>query len=115
MIDLSNISMQDLRQLQVALVQEIELRKVHERTLVMEELAALSRARGFKLDDLWRTMKPASKAVSVSKLCRVPGRRARVKYRHPEQSDLMWSGRGKTPHWVADWLEQGRSMQELEV
>jgi DNA-binding protein H-NS len=114
-INLSTMCMEDLQQLQLALLQEIENRHTQERALVMEELAALARARGFKLDELWRTMKPASKATSVSKSSRVSGKRARVKYRHPEKPDLAWSGRGWKPHWVTDWLAGGRTIEELVV
>lgn len=30
----------------------------------------------------------------------------RVKYRHPENSELTWSGRGKQPFWLRDALTQ---------
>lgn len=30
----------------------------------------------------------------------------RVKYRHPENSELTWSGRGKQPGWLRDALQE---------
>ena len=115
MIDLSMLGMEDLRRIQLELVQEIENRRAQERALVIEELAALARARGFKLEDLWRTMKPANKAASVSRASRATGKRGRVKFRHPEKTDLMWSGLGRKPYWVNAWLAEGRIMNELAV
>lgn len=30
----------------------------------------------------------------------------RVKYRHPENPDLKWTGRGRTPAWLEDAMEK---------
>ena len=37
-----------------------------------------------------------------------------AKYRHPV-SGATWSGRGLKPKWVFDWLDSGKTMQDLEV
>lgn len=36
-----------------------------------------------------------------------------VAYRHP--AGMTWSGRGKKPKWVEDWLAEGRSLDELKA
>ncbi len=38
-----------------------------------------------------------------------------VRYRHPEKADLVWSGKGKKPKWVADWIAAGKPLTELET
>jgi DNA-binding protein H-NS len=38
-----------------------------------------------------------------------------IKFRHPDQKELTWSGRGKTPTWINAWLKQGRVLAELAV
>ncbi|HVR07513.1 MAG TPA: H-NS histone family protein [Thermoanaerobaculia bacterium] len=38
-----------------------------------------------------------------------------AKYRHPEEPHLTWSGRGKRPLWVAEALEKGQALSDLEV
>jgi DNA-binding protein H-NS len=35
-------------------------------------------------------------------------RKAPLRYRHPDDPGRVWSGRGKTPRWVAELLAQGR-------
>ena len=35
-------------------------------------------------------------------------------YRHPENSAICWSGKGRKPQWVLDWIEQGKSLADLE-
>lgn len=41
--------------------------------------------------------------------------RARVMYRHPKHETLEWSGRGKQPMWVANWINDGGELEELRV
>jgi ParB/RepB/Spo0J family partition protein len=36
-----------------------------------------------------------------------------ARYRHPN-NDATWSGRGKQPKWVQEWLEAGNTLEELE-
>lgn len=38
-----------------------------------------------------------------------------IKYRHPNMSDLQWSGKGRQPTWVAAYLDTGGTLAELEV
>lgn len=38
-------------------------------------------------------------------------RKAPLRYRHPDDPGRVWSGRGKTPRWVAELLAQGRLEQ----
>lgn len=40
---------------------------------------------------------------------------ARVAYRHPDNADMCWSGRGRKPKWVENWLAEGGSLDELAV
>lgn len=37
----------------------------------------------------------------------------KVKYRHPTDPYLAWTGRGKQPRWVMDMLAQGWNLQDL--
>jgi DNA-binding protein H-NS len=80
----------------------------------LEEFAALARARGGAIYDVvWRTHGHASPPKrGTSKRIRRP---ALVKFRHPEQKDLTWTGRGKTPTWVNAWVKEGRVLAELAV
>ena len=40
---------------------------------------------------------------------------AHVRYRHPENSAITWSGHGRKPQWIVAWLAQGKEMSELEA
>jgi DNA-binding protein H-NS len=37
------------------------------------------------------------------------------KYRNPKEPSETWSGRGKTPRWLAAALKTGRSIEEFKI
>lgn len=40
---------------------------------------------------------------------------ASIKYRHPEDASLTWAGRGRSPKWVMDWENSGKSIIDLLI
>jgi len=38
-----------------------------------------------------------------------------IKYRHPEDPDKIWTGRGVMPKWLRELIDNGRSRSEFEV
>ena len=38
-----------------------------------------------------------------------------VRYRHPEYHAIGWSGKGRKPQWVVDWLAAGKPLADLET
>lgn len=36
-----------------------------------------------------------------------------TRYRHPDNANQTWTGRGRKPTWVVEWLENGGSMDDL--
>lgn len=39
----------------------------------------------------------------------------KIKYQHPYNRSLSWTGRGRTPTWIEDLLEGGMTMDELRA
>ena len=112
-MDISRIPLADLLQLLETLPDEIEKRRMQERVHMLEELAALARARGFVLEDLVRMLeKPVEDSRTPPIIQRRP---APVKFRHPFNGELTWSGRGRQKKWVVAWLAEGRKMEDLMV
>ena len=117
MIELSKLSLAELQHLLSVLPEEIEQRTL-ERAQVLEELAALAKARGFELAELMRCPEGRGDAFAstvVAKPRAAPRGPAPVKFRHPLQAEQAWTGRGLQPRWVAAWLAEGRKMEELAV
>ena len=49
--------------------------------------------------------KPAKKAKAASV----------IKFRHPENASIGWTGHGRKPQWVIDWVAQGKSLDDLRA
>jgi ribosome modulation factor len=43
------------------------------------------------------------------------GRVVAARYRHPSDTSLTWTGRGRKPAWVQNWLDNGGSLDDLDV
>ncbi|WP_434516656.1 H-NS family nucleoid-associated regulatory protein [Dechloromonas sp. ARDL1] len=105
-MDLSNLSVSQLRDLLQQIPAEIKRREAQEKVSVLNELRAFAKARGYAIEELLaKEVKP--KAIS--------GGKVKVKYRHPENAELEWTGRGRKPKWVEAWLESGKTMENLLV
>jgi DNA-binding protein H-NS len=103
-MDLSNMSISELRSLHDRAEQEIKARQNQEVAKAREQILAIAQSVGIPIDDLVRSSKP----VKVPK-------KAAVQYRHPENASLEWTGRGRQPHWVKAWVDEGKSIDALKI
>jgi len=104
-MNLSEISIHDLKALLVQIPAEIKRREKDEKQRVRQELEAIAAKSGFTLSDLL-----ADGGVKTKKTSTVA-----VKYRHPEDSGLAWTGRGRQPRWVVDFVAAGGALEQLLV
>jgi len=105
-MDLSTLSVIQLRELQQQIPAEIKRREAQEKVNILNEVRAFAKARGYAIEDL---LGKDAKVKAVS------GNKVKVKYRHPENSELEWTGRGRKPKWVEAWLGNGGSLDNLLV
>lgn len=70
-----------------------------------EQILHIARSAGIPVDELL-----SGKTPKKSKSGSVP-----VKYRHPVEPTHQWSGRGRQPAWVKDWIASGKSIDEAKV
>lgn len=101
-MDLSNMSLGDLRNLQDKIKQEMKKREQQEVAKAREQILAIAQSVGLPLKDL----------VSSS---RGKGGTVAVRYRHPQDASQQWTGRGRQPKWVKEWVDSGKSMDQLRV
>ena len=106
-MNLEEMSLEQLQQLHDNVSHEIRLRRVQAKKDTLLKIMALAAAGGYTLEELVAGDAVLAETKSVRK---VP-----PKYRNFAQPDQTWTGRGKTPHWVTDYLASGKDLSELLI
>ena len=104
-MDLSSMTAAQLRDLQQQIPVELKRREAQDKANILNEVRAFAKARGFALEEL------VGKEVKI----KAPTGKVKVKYRHPENATLEWTGRGRQPKWVGEWLAKGGALDSLTV
>lgn len=105
-MDLSTLTAAQLRDLQQQIPAELKRREAQEKQNILSEVKAFAKARGYALEDL------VGKEIAKPK---ASGGKVKVKYRHPKDASLAWTGRGRQPKWVVEWLAKGGKIEALAV
>lgn len=114
---LTYVELQELNyhmsQLDLAIEERLAQIKEAEMKVAREKLREQALQLGFAFEDLFpkarRVVAPESSDVPVKvRKARVKHAgesvRVPVKYRHPSEPELTWTGRGRRPRWVAEWV-----------
>ena len=100
--DLQNASTEQLKEWRQAIDSELKKRESKERAEARKKIIELADMHGIDLAALGtgstggRQQKPS-------------------KYRNPNDQFQTWSGIGRKPKWVQEWLDAGRALEELEI
>lgn len=73
-----------------------------------ERMLAFAQRLGVDAEAIKTACTPAANGKS-------PAKAAGIRYRHPDDPYLTWSGKGQKPNWVKGWLSQGHTLDRLEV
>lgn len=109
-MDLSNMSVGDLRNLQEQIKQEMKTREAQEVQKAREQILAIAQSVGVPIKDLLATGGRGAAKGNAGK-----GSTVAVRYRHPDNASQQWTGRGRQPKWVKEWVEGGKSLDKLRV
>jgi DNA-binding protein H-NS len=98
----SELNFADLLNLREAVDAEIKARQAEERAKAKKQILELAKTFNISVEDV------LSKGVAGRKP-------VEAKYRHPGDSSLTWTGRGRKPAWVQSLLDQGKSLDDLLI
>jgi DNA-binding protein H-NS len=102
-MDLSNLSASELRNLQEQVKRELKKRESQDLQQAKDEIFAIAQRVGLPLKDLIAT-NPRGKGGTVA-----------ARFRNPSDAGQQWTGRGRQPKWVKDWVESGKSIDDLRI
>lgn len=87
---LDRMSVKELRDLKVRIDQAIQSRQSKDRAELRQKMIALADEAGLTIEDVMGSGRKGGKGKgSVA-----------VKYRHPDDSSMTWTGRGRRPKWL---------------
>ena len=125
-VNYSNFSLDKLKKEKAKIEKAISVMEVKDKKAAMAKVVALARESGIDLADLVGGSKRATKKVSAS-VAKTPATRKKKKvaakkrgkvapkYRNPEDSKATWTGRGKQPIWVRDYLANGGTLESVTI
>lgn len=105
-IDVSTLTVAELEALAVSIQKELKRKKELAKKSLIADMERLAREAGVSLTEIFGD---ASEKKSA------PRAKVAVKYRHPENPDQTWSGRGRQPLWLAALIAEGKALEDLAV
>lgn len=110
-MNIEYLSVEELMALQEEAREIIEKRKLEkfkEQYKVMQQMAANL---GYSLEDFIKRAKQLEKPIKNS-----PRKKVEPVFEHPTNMELKWSGRGKKPIWLVQYLkESGKNLEDLRI
>jgi DNA-binding protein H-NS len=97
------MKLSELQRLQNDVEKAIKQAKVREKNEALGRIRAIAKEHGMSLEELIGKSQKAGGTVGLPK------------YKHPENSQMTWTGKGRRPAWVTEHLNAGGSLGELEI
>lgn len=101
-MNLAVLSLQDLRNLQDQVSQEIKQRGEQEIAKAREQILSIAQSVGLPLAELVAKTRVKTGPVAA-------------RYRNPANHDQQWSGRGRQPQWVKELVASGKSLDTVKI
>jgi DNA-binding protein H-NS len=121
-MDISSLSLAELRRLQTKVETEIRRRSDTAKKDLLKRMQKLAAEHGMSLTDViggqeaTEKAAPAPKKAAAKPAAKKAAKPASViKFRHPENAAIGWTGHGRKPQWVIDWLAQGKALDDLRA
>lgn len=103
-MDLSKYTPDELQWLKKDIDKELTSRRKLDAKKAQQELKSVAERYGFTLNEL---ISGQAEKLTLAK--------TDVRFRHPEDVNKIWSGRGRKPVWIKEWEASGHSLDELRI
>jgi len=99
------MSAAELRNLQEQIKQQLKQRESQELAKAREQIQSIADSVGVPLKEL----------IGAATARAGKGGTVAARFRNPSNGAQQWSGRGRQPQWVKDWLASGKAIDLLRV
>lgn len=104
MTDYQNLSENELQAVIESAERALKLKQANKRKEVITQIKELAASIDLNIEIIEEAKKSIRKGIKVP-----------VKYRHPEDNEKTWTGRGVTPKWMRALIDAGHDPSEFEV
>ena len=102
-MDLSKLSLDELRNLQKHAAKEIESRAHQIKAEAIQKIQQIAQAAGISLTEVTGAQRTKKSST------------AKVKYRDPDNPANTWAGRGRKPRWLEEKVRRGKKIDDFAV
>lgn len=102
-MDVSKLSKDELLSLKKDVEKAIDSYEARQRQEALAAVSAKAKEMGFNLSELTSGGKGSDGNVN------------QPKYRHPENPNKTWTGRGRQPDWIKEGLAAGKSLDDFLI
>ncbi len=102
-MDLSHLSADELRKLQEQIKRELIKRASEEKAKARQQILEIAQSVGVPLKEL------------LGGGLRVKTASVAPRFGNPADPSQRWTGRGRQPKWVKDWLDAGQPIDALRL
>ena len=104
-IDLDTLSLDELKALRKDIDKAIANYEKRKRQEALAAAEAAASASGYSLSELLGDVKAGKGKGAVNP----------PKYRHPENPELTWTGKGRQPSWIKDAVDAGKPLDDFLI
>lgn len=104
-INLAKLELSELKALQKDVEKAIKSYEKRKKQEALARAEAAAQEAGFSLSELMDNAPRRKGKATINP----------PKYRHPENADLTWTGRGRQPEWIKEALAQKKSLNEFLI
>ena len=99
---ISNLSYAELLTLRTDVDAELKRREHEEKAKARKQIVEIARTHGLSVEEIMKKSGTVRKPVET-------------KYQHPSNQELTWTGRGRKPIWVQEWLKNGKDLRDITI
>jgi DNA-binding protein H-NS len=102
-IDYNALSLDQLKEINKKSAAAISSYENRQRKEAVSKATEIAKAAGFSSLEEMMASQPAKAA------------KAKPKYRHPDNPEMTWSGRGRKPSWIVEALDAGKTLDDFAI
>ena len=104
---IKQMSLEELVALRTLIDEQIAIKQKEQKKALVSEFKAMAAKLGLSLEDVM--------GLEAAKTRKGSGQKVAPKYRHPQNTELTWTGRGRKPLWVEEYLANGGRLEGLVI